>query len=322
MATKWVWLAIACLFAAGAVGAVGDILGPGEDDMLLENSIYRSEEARDRLMQIYDDLLARWPVPYEEFDLDTLYGTVHVIASGPEDGVPAMLLHASGATATSWGWNVEALDGYRVYAIDHIGEVNRSQLASTDRFPQTINEITGLYAEIADLLGVDRSIVIAGSNGGFIAMNYAIRYPERVSKLILTGPMGLTPPRMSMGIRLLAAQLIDLRAIQEGTVRWVLGTSPSILEPFGEWFTTMMRGSFPHVVPPKGIAQDDLAKIEVPVLLFLGTHDNLVGDHNRATKAASAMKDLRIEVLDVAHFVNVEGAEEVNRGIAEFLSDG
>ena len=318
MVAKGLLIGISCMLV---VGVVGDVIGPREADVgLLENSIYRSIEARDRLMEIYEDLLARWPVTYEELDLETSYGAVHVIASGTADGEPVLLLHASGATATSWGWNVEALDGYRAYAIDHIGEVNKSRLASTDRFPQTVEEITDLYAEIADLLGVERSVVIAGSNGGWIAMNYTIRYPGRVSKLILTGPMGLTSPKASMGIRLLAAQFINLRFIQEGTVRWVLGTSPTVIEPFGEWFTTMMSGSFPHVVPPKGIAQEDLAKIEVPVLLFLGTTDNLVGNHEKAAEAASVMKDIQIEILDVAHFVNVEGAEVVNPVITQFLS--
>jgi len=319
MAPKWILVGILGLFA---LGAIGDIIGPMGGDMLLENSIYRSEEARDRLMEIYDDLLARWPVPYEEIDLETSYGTVHVIASGPQDGEPVLLLHASGATATSWGWNIEALGGYRAYAIDHIGEVNKSRLASTERFPKTIEEITGLYAEIADLLGVERSILIAGSNGGFIAMNYTIRYPERVSKLILTGPMGLTKPKASMAIRLLAAQFINLEFIQKGTLHWVLGNSPVVLEPFGEWFVKMMSGSFPHVVPPTGIAPENLATIEVPVLLFLGTTDNLVGNHNRAAQAASVMKDLRVEILDVSHFVNVEGADAVNPGIIEFLGGG
>jgi len=319
MAVKWLLVGIGCMLA---LGATGDLLGVGEGDMLLDNSIFRSEEARDRLMEIYDGILtSRWPVPYNELDVETSFGTVHIVASGPEDGEPVLMLHASGMSATSWAWNVEAFACFRTYAIDHIGEVNRSRLATTDRFPKTVEEITGVYAEVSDQLGIDAAVVIAGSNGGFVAMNYAIRYPERVSTLILTGPMGLTPPKPQMALRLLAAQFIHLRAIERGTLDWVLGRSPTVREPYGEWFSLMMKGSFPHVVPPTGIAQEDLAKINVPVLLFLGTTDNLVGPAEKAAKAASVMPNVRIEIVESSHLVNVEAADDVNRGIAEFLTE-
>lgn len=317
MLAKTLLIGITCL---AVLGIGGQLLGPREGTMLLENSIFRSEEARDRLMEIYDELLTQWPVPFEELDLETSYGTVHVIASGPADAEPVLLFHASGMSATSWAWNVEALAGYRAFAIDHIGEVNRSRLASTDSYPKTAEEITGLYAEIADLLGVDRAVLMAGSNGGYIAMQYAIRYPERVSKLILTGPMGLTPPKIQMGLRLLAAQFIHLKGIEQGTLNWVLGTSSEVREPYGEWFSLVMSGSFPHVVPPKGIAQEALATIEVPVLLFLGTTDNLVGDSKKAARAASVMSNIQIEVVESSHLVNVEAAEQVNQGVAAFLN--
>ena len=316
MPPRWILLGIVSLFA---IGAIGGIIGPGEDDLTLENSIYRSVEARDRLMKIYDDLLARWPVPYEELDLETSYGTVHVIASGPADGEPVLLLHASEVSATSWGPNIEVFDGYRTYAIDHIGEVNKSRLTDVDVYPKTCEEIAALYAEIADGLGAERSIVVGASNGGFVSMVYAIQYPERVSKLILLGPMGLTPPPLQMGLRLLAAQFIHWPWVEQGALKWILGTSPTVLDPYGEWFVWVMRGSFPRVVPPVGIPAEDLAGIEVPALLFLGTDDNLVGDPDKATAAASVMKNLRTVIVESAHLVNVEVSEEVNRGIAEFL---
>jgi len=228
MPSKWVFLGIACLFA---IGAMDDILEPREDTVTLENSIYRSEEARDRLMEIYDERMDDWSVPFEELDIETSYGTIHVVASAPEDGEPVLLFHASELSATSWGPNIEAFSGYRIYAIDHIGEVNKSRLADVDLFPKTRVEIAGLYAEIADLLGVNRSIVVGASNGGFVSMSYAIQYPECVSRLILPGPMGLTSPPLQMGLRLLAAQFIHLEAVEQGALRWILGSSPTVLDP-------------------------------------------------------------------------------------------
>lgn len=316
MLAKTVLIGIACM---AVLGIGGEILGPREGTTVLENSIFRNGEARDRLMEIYDELLTRWPVPFEEMDLETSYGTVHVIASGPANAEPILLLHASGMSATSWAWNVKALEGYRTYAIDHIGEVNKSRLASTESYPKTAEEIAGLYAEIADRLGVEQSILMAGSNGGYIAMRYTIRYPERVSKLILTGPMGLTPPKMQMGLRLLAAQFIHLKSVEQATLDWVLGPSPEVRELYGEWFSLVMSGSFPHVVPPKGIPADEIVTITAPVLLFLGTTDNLVGDPRKASQAASVIPNIQVEIVESSHLVNVEAADRVNERVAAFL---
>ncbi len=308
MPSKWVFVGIACLFA---IGAMGDVIGPREENVTLENTIFRSAEACERLMEIYDERMTNWPVPFEELDVETSYGTVHVIASGPEDGEPVLLLHASELSATSWGPNIEAFTGYRAYAIDHIGEVNKSRLADVNVFPKARAQIAGLYAEIADRLGVDRSIVVGASNGGFVSMSYAIQYPERVSKLILPGPMGL---------RLLAAQFIHLEVVEQGALRWILGSSRTVLDPYGEWFVWVMRGSFPCVVPPVGIPAEELATIEIPVLLFLGTHDNLVGNPDKAAEAASVMKNVRTVIVESAHLINVEVADEINRRISEFLN--
>ena len=64
------------------------------------NSVYKSPEAESRFMEIYDEKMTEWPVPYEDLYVDTQYGVVHVIASGPEEAPPMLLLHASAVS----GW--------------------------------------------------------------------------------------------------------------------------------------------------------------------------------------------------------------------------
>jgi len=48
-------IGIACLLA---LGVAGDVVEPEEADATLENTIYRTAEARDHLMAIYDERLA------------------------------------------------------------------------------------------------------------------------------------------------------------------------------------------------------------------------------------------------------------------------
>ena len=46
--------------------------------------IYKSSEGKAKCMAVYDAALAHWPVPYEQLDLPTRFGSTHVIASGPK----------------------------------------------------------------------------------------------------------------------------------------------------------------------------------------------------------------------------------------------
>ena len=60
---------------------------------------FKSEESRARYMAAYDAALRDWPVAYEALDLPTRLGPTHVIASGPPDAPPLLLLPSFAGTA-------------------------------------------------------------------------------------------------------------------------------------------------------------------------------------------------------------------------------
>lgn len=67
-------------------------------------------------------------MPFEEIDVETRLGPTHLIASGPPDAPPLLLLGSFAASATVWRVNVEALSQhFRTYAIDVIGQAGKSR---------------------------------------------------------------------------------------------------------------------------------------------------------------------------------------------------
>lgn len=284
-------------------------------------SIYKSPEVEARFMEMYDEKMEAWPVPYESIFVDTSYGKVHVIVSGPEDAPPVLLLHASGVAGWSWLYNVEELNKhYRTYAIDTIGDAGKSVLSNLDNYPQDGQDQSDLYTEISDKLGVERAYVVGASEGGFIGTNYALYAPERVEKLVLLGPMGYAGTNASI-LRIMLAQFFPLKPIQENTFRWAFGDNPKLDERFGEWFQLLMAGVFPHKARPTGFAPEQLQSLKVPVLLVLGEKDNLVGDPENAKTLAQDIPDLRVEVLDTGHLIGVEQPDQVNALIVEFFEE-
>ncbi|WP_345297874.1 alpha/beta fold hydrolase [Candidatus Villigracilis affinis] len=90
------------------------------------------------------------------------------------------------ASAMSWYRNVDALSqSYRVYAVDVIGEGNKSRpvkpITSLDDFLQW-------FTEVIDGLGIDTLYLAGNSYGGFTGAYYAMKLPERIRKLVLIGP--------------------------------------------------------------------------------------------------------------------------------------
>jgi pimeloyl-ACP methyl ester carboxylesterase len=284
-------------------------------------SIYASPEAKAQFMEIYDQKMTEWPVPYEELYLDTQYGVIHVIASGPEDAPPMMLLHASGVAAWSWKFNVEKLSqSYRTYAIDTLGDVGKSEYADLKNILKDGEDQAYLYAEIADQLGIEKAVVVGASDGGAIASHFAIHYPERIEKVILMGPMGYAGATESI-IRIMFAQFFPLKPIQEATFKWAFSDSEVLITEFGNWFTLTMTSYTGYTirVAPSELSPEQRQRIQVPVLFIFGTRDNLVGDPQAAKELVQDIPDVQVEIVDAGHLMGGEIPEECNRLILDFL---
>ncbi len=251
--------------------------------------------------------------------VDTEYGPVHVIISGPEDAPPLLLLHASAVSGVSWLENIEELnERYRTYAIDTIGDVGRSELDDLVHFPGDGEALSDLVADVSGKLGVERASVVGASQGGFIATSYALHAPERVEKMVLLGPMGYAGTSSSVA-RILLASLFPLRVIQEDTVRWAFGDDPGVLEAYGDWLLTVIDGVASKQARPTTFSSEQLGSLEAPVLLVLGARDNLVGDPENARELVQGAPNIQVEVVDTGHLVGVERPEEVNELILQFL---
>lgn len=285
-------------------------------------SIYGSPEVRARFLAMYHARMAQWPVPYDDIFVGTSYGTVHVIASGPDDAPAMVLLHASGVSSWSWKYNVEALSReHRTYAIDLIGDAGRSEYASLDHVMRTGRDQADLYAAIMDSLGIGRAFVVGASEGGFIASNLALHHPERVRRMVLLGPMGYAGATRTVA-RIMFAQLFPLPRVQRSTFRWAFGDDPELARDFRDWFLLLMNSCVPAKVAPLPLPAEQRQAIRVPVLFVFGQRDNLVGDPAAAVRLVRDMPDAHVEVVDAGHLMGAERPDRVNRLIEGFFDEG
>jgi len=103
---------------------------------------------------------------------------------------PAILLsHGYSATSKMWAGQAEAFkDSYRVISWDMRGHGDTDSPEDPDAYSEahTVEDM----AAILDACGIDRAVIGGLSLGGYMSLAFHLKYPERVSALMLfdTGP--------------------------------------------------------------------------------------------------------------------------------------
>ena len=124
----------------------------------------------------------------EIYQLRARYRT-RVIEAG--EGEPLLLLHGTGGHAENYIRNIAPLSRhYHVIAIDFLWH-GRSQTAGFD--PEVLPPLVDQVRDVLDTLKIERAHVEGQSLGGWVAMLFALAHPQRLSRLILTTPMGYRP---------------------------------------------------------------------------------------------------------------------------------
>ena len=163
-------------------------------------SIYRSAQGEAEVIALYETKLASLAVETQSHMVDTRFGHTHVLAAGPPNAPPVMVL-----TGISTGaprileWFRPLTKDFRLYAPDPIGQPGRS---AQTRVPPGDHNYGKWMVDILNGLGLERLPFIGVSFGGGIVLETASYAPERISQAALMAPAGLTPvPFLSTTIK-------------------------------------------------------------------------------------------------------------------------
>ena len=56
-------------------------------------SIYRSQQGKELILELYDSQLTRLGKPYNDIFVDTSFGRTHIIETGAMSGAPLLVFH-------------------------------------------------------------------------------------------------------------------------------------------------------------------------------------------------------------------------------------
>lgn len=154
---------------------------------------FRTAKAKEEYLALYDLRARQWPVASETRMVETSYGQTFVRISGTTNDQPLVLLPGAAANSLMWMQHIEALSvSYKTYAVDNIYDYGRSvytrPLKRQEDFVSWLNE---LFTSLA--LG-DQIHLMGMSYGGWLTSRYALRFPNRLRKIVLLAPPATVLP--------------------------------------------------------------------------------------------------------------------------------
>jgi pimeloyl-ACP methyl ester carboxylesterase len=152
-------------------------------------TIYKSEEGKQKILELYDTQLKRLKVPYKDVWVDTTYGKSHLIETGNLKGIPLLVFHGGNATTA---YNLLACDflikDFHIWAVDTIGHPGKSAEVCLS----ANNYDYGKWAEqVIDELGYESICLFGGSFGAGIAAKTMCIAPKKVKRVVLYVPSGI-----------------------------------------------------------------------------------------------------------------------------------
>ena len=215
------------------------------------------------------------------------------------EGHPLLLLHGNGESLEYFDNQFEALgSSYHVFALDTRGHGKTPR----GHAPFTIRQFADDLAAFMDIHGIERAHILGFSDGGNIAMVFALNYPNCVNKLILNGanmdPSGVKKSiqiPIEIGYRI--ALLFSKKSYDAHCHAEVLG----------------LMVNDPNLTPGQ------LSNIDAPTLVIAGTHDMIKASHTETI--ARCIPHSTLAFIPGDHFIAKRNPLQFNETVLRFLDD-
>jgi 2-hydroxy-6-oxonona-2,4-dienedioate hydrolase len=274
---------------------------------------------------------------------ETTCGPIEYAVAG--NGPPVLVVHgATGGFDQGMAFSGELVQGgFRVIAMSRFGYLRTPLPHDASPAAQA-----GAHACLLDALNIRRAAVIGASAGAPSAIQFALRYPERIAALVLLAPVAYAPrPRGAPPLRTPAGAVFLLKtALRSDFLFWavsrlarrtgfweILATPRAVaahasaderarLEQVLECMLPVgprRLGMLNDVAVISSLSRDELERIAAPTLI-LGAADDLYGTFDGARYSAEHISNARLVGYPTGGHLWVGHQKEVVLEIASFLN--
>jgi pimeloyl-ACP methyl ester carboxylesterase len=291
---------------------------------------FKSKEAEQKYQKYYDERAQEYPDPTEARFVETSFGKTYVRICGEENAPSLVLLPSGFASSLIWLPNIQELAlHFRIFAVDNIYDVGRSV---NTRPIIDANDLSQWLDELFTNLELGNNINLMGlSFGGWLAGQYALRQPNRLTGVVLVAPVatifplpgewawrgiiGALPPHKFFMTRFLTNWMCqDL--VKKGDA-----FSKRMLENWmKDALMAMKYFRFRMPITPTVLTDEELRSFKIPVLFLVGENEVVY----QAVEAVHRIKTLAplisTEVIqNASHDLTISQTQIVNNKVISFL---
>jgi pimeloyl-ACP methyl ester carboxylesterase len=257
--------------------------------------------------------------------------SIHYQDSGPsKNPIPILFLHGFGASLQTWDtWAQSLSDEYRVISVDLPG------------FGLTGVDPSGIYTDARSVevleaflkaLQIQKVVLVGNSMGGKFAWQFAARYPNQVSKLVLISPDGYASPGIEYGKKPEVPAVADLYKYFFSKTFLSMNLEPAYADPktlndalVNRYYDLMLAPGVRGAILARmqqTILQDpvpSLSSINIPTLLIWGEKDAFIpiANSNDYLKVMPNVK--RVSLPNIGHLPQEEQPTVGLTALREFL---
>lgn len=212
-------------------------------------------------------------------------------------GEPLVLLHGNGEDGTYFTHQIAHFSQrFRVLALDTRGHGKSPR----GEAPFTIRQFARDLLAFLDARGIERAHLLGFSDGGNIALAFALAHPERVGKLVLNGAN-----LNARGVKRSVQVPIELGYRMARLFAGLSAKARTNAEMLG------LMVNDPNVAP------EELSALAAPTLVIAGENDMIREDHTRLI--AERIPNARLAFVPGDHFVAAKNPAAFNREVERFL---
>ena len=283
-----------------------------------------------------------YPFKSSYMDLDGLKD--HFLDQG--SGEPVVMIHGNPTWSFYYRNLINKLSPhFRAIAVDHIG-CGLSDKPGTDRYDYTLkNRVDDIEALIDSLELKDKITLVLHDWGGMIGIAYALRFPERISRIVIMNTAAFFPPgnkklplrlRLLRNFRLLATpavlglNLFAYSALYMATHKGLSKDVKSgLIAPYNCWQNRIATLKFVHDIPVSKkdtsyslvkSVDENLDKLAgIPMLICWGEHD-FVFDASYLAEWQRRFPNAEVHTFSNAgHYILEDESEKVCTLVKNFL---
>jgi pimeloyl-ACP methyl ester carboxylesterase len=250
------------------------------------------------------------------------------------EGQPLLLIHGLTLDHLSWSFQFHAFsEKYKVVAFDNRG-VGRTD--APDK-PYTTEMMADDVAGLLDVLEIQKAHVLGLSLGGMIAQEFALKYPQRVDRLVLAATAARPAKNAQRSSHIIDTLLRMVKAgvgLEERTRMFMVWSfTPKFFEdPKQAQIMVNLVTSSPHPQTSEGLAgqisaaeQHDsyerLGDIKSPTLV-LAARDDLLLPARLSEELAEGINGSKLVVIEgAAHLFCIQHPGEFNQAVLDFLGN-